>query len=230
MAPPNPSPSSSPNPSPKSSPNPSPVKLFELPQEVFQKILKRVDAPEDYLHLAASCKPLWSKLDPLRQCYILDDQRHRRIFKALSRHVEITEPMHEVIIQYYVQRPHPADVVRLHIRIFHELFPTGTQAYSWESLKWDALEYDNLALLKYLFQQGLIASVAEQGDNLLEYVAAENHGLEIAMWLVENGVQVQDDIIDAFLDSGAFEEFSAEWQFFDFHRVPSEDHPYTDDS
>ncbi|KAI1408473.1 hypothetical protein F5Y13DRAFT_194336 [Hypoxylon sp. FL1857] len=94
--------------------NTSQTKFFDIPEEIFQQIIREVGLPADYLHLAATCKALWAKLNPMRQIYLLDRQRTIDSLNR-GRHpwVDHNHPDTYVpILYWYVRTRQPTPVSR----------------------------------------------------------------------------------------------------------------------
>ncbi|KAI0009823.1 hypothetical protein F4779DRAFT_639925 [Xylariaceae sp. FL0662B] len=156
----------------------------QIPNEVLDMIAESICDPKDYLHLSTTCKTLWNKLDPEKQCLIKDVRAHRQWWEKTHKSPGPV-PAHgyrSMLRWCIVTRQSPA-VTRGILEVNIELFPEVIQGVGYAASRAGDIE-----LLKTLYEMGQGRAVEQVADPLEDAI---NHGqAEFVLWLVENGAVV----------------------------------------
>ncbi|KAI1104742.1 hypothetical protein F4804DRAFT_332004 [Jackrogersella minutella] len=174
------------------SPSQSLPKLFELPEELFQMILAEVTDASDYLHLAATCKPMWNKLDPLYQCILLNAAVIREQAKSVRR----IRNEYGTILSWYLMKRKPDYLVRPVVNRYLEVFPEavyGSRKLGLQALWYPAMECDHLGAFQMAIELGTTPPLEVQGRECL-ILARSWNCINIILWLMEQGVDAKIDL------------------------------------
>ncbi|KAI2625760.1 hypothetical protein GGR54DRAFT_654116 [Hypoxylon sp. NC1633] len=149
------------------------TKFFEIPQEIFDMVIENIKTPRDYLHLAASCKSLWHKLNPEPKCAVWDAQLYREKVESL---LPIQSNYYDTYYTTYLDWLRTWDwyrggsilifkrdsqmtpILRHSIETYLEIFPEAVLGSFIKSLRplwfW-AIQTDSLEVLRFLEEKGL---------------------------------------------------------------------------
>ncbi|KAI2469500.1 hypothetical protein F4781DRAFT_442670 [Annulohypoxylon bovei var. microspora] len=142
-------------------PNNSQTPLFDLPEELFQQILRYLRDPADYLHLSATSRAMMNRMDPDRECYLLDAELFREYIEPVGqtrRQVYLMVRPFNSILNWYLRRHQPVYNIWIIVQNYLAVFPEAIHG-SYElglSPAWQyAIRFNHDEALQLLMDAGL---------------------------------------------------------------------------
>ncbi|KAI8960966.1 hypothetical protein F5Y11DRAFT_348955 [Daldinia sp. FL1419] len=148
--------------------------IFDVPVEILERILRHIRRPRDYFNLAITCRGLWQYRDTIDYCVYLDLRRVRR-----------PDPHHVGILEWHLSELRPLGATQRVVEAYVRHRPGHVQ-----NAFVIAFAMDNLPAVQMMIEIGAVRPIAESGRLYLDYAVHGSSNLDIARWIVEQGVTV----------------------------------------